>query len=175
MRIEVTTDLSGFQDLLNVKDADVRKALAGAVNSAARKGLDDIVKNTPVKFGVLRNSISRTLATADVIEAEIYSNTEYAPMVEFGTGVYSEAPGSRRAPIVIYAKTFRYRVGKGGKVQSKPVRLLCFKNSQGNWVSAQAVVIAGQRPKAMFRKAIPLIEAVLAQEIGNIIERLGKK
>lgn len=174
MRIQVTTDLGNFADLLNVKDVEVKKAIAAAVNSAARKGLDDIVKNTPVLYAVLRNSISRTLATADEPTAEIYSNVEYAPMVEFGTGVYAEAPGSRRAPIVIYAKTLRYRVGKGGKVQSKPVRLLVFKNRDGNWVSAQAVIIQGQKPKAMFRKAVPLIEAVLAQELNSVIERLGK-
>lgn len=62
---------------------------------ACKKGLERgakrIQKNakmlTPVDTGHLRNSIkTNSEITPDGAEAKVYTNTEYAPYVEFGTG-----------------------------------------------------------------------------------------
>ena len=69
--------------------------LGGDVKKSARKGLErgakKIQKNAkllaPVKTGHLRNSIkTKSEVTPDGAEAQVYTNLEYAPYVEFGTG-----------------------------------------------------------------------------------------
>lgn len=69
--------------------------LGGNVNESCRKGLErgakKIQKNAkllaPVDTGHLRNSIkTKSETTQEGAEAQVYTNTEYAPYVEFGTG-----------------------------------------------------------------------------------------
>ena len=69
--------------------------LGGDIKESARKGLErgakKIQKNAkmlaPVDTGNLRNSIKTNSKTElDKVEAQIFTNTEYAPYVEFGTG-----------------------------------------------------------------------------------------
>lgn len=69
--------------------------LGGDIKESSRKGLErgtkKIQKNAkflaPVDTGHLRNSIkTKSQATQDGVEAQVYTNLEYAPYVEFGTG-----------------------------------------------------------------------------------------
>lgn len=69
--------------------------LGGSVKESARKGLErgakKIQKNAkllaPVKTGHLRNSIkTKSEISQDGAKAQVFTNTEYAPYVEFGTG-----------------------------------------------------------------------------------------
>ena len=69
--------------------------LGGNAKESCRKGLErgakKIQKNakylTPVKTGHLRNSIkTKSQTTQEGAEAQVFSNLEYAPYVEFGTG-----------------------------------------------------------------------------------------
>lgn len=69
--------------------------LGGDIKESARKGLErgakKIQKNakllTPVDTGNLRNSIkTKSNITIDGAEAQVYTNCEYAPYVELGTG-----------------------------------------------------------------------------------------
>ena len=58
---------------------------------AWRDGAKKIQKNAkylvPVKTGHLRNSIkTKSETTQDGVIAQVYTNLEYAPYVEFGTG-----------------------------------------------------------------------------------------
>ena len=66
--------------------------LGGDVKESARKGLErgakKIQKNAkylaPVDTGHLRNSIkTKSQTTQDGVEAQVYTNVEYAPYVEF--------------------------------------------------------------------------------------------
>lgn len=70
--------------------------LGGDIKESSRKGLErgakKIQKNAkylaPVKTGQLRNSIkTKSQTTQDGAKAQVYTNLEYAPYVEFGTGV----------------------------------------------------------------------------------------
>ena len=71
-----------------------------ALEKAKSRGLESIgltaeghaKKETPVDTGRLRNSISH--ATDDEA-AYIGTNVEYAPYVEFGTGIYSSLGNGR--------------------------------------------------------------------------------
>lgn len=70
--------------------------LGGNVKESARKGLErgakKIQKNAKLlcptgKTGNLKNSIkTESQTTQDGAEAQVYTNLEYAPYVEFGTG-----------------------------------------------------------------------------------------
>lgn len=69
--------------------------LSGNAKESCKKGLErgakKIQKNAkylaPVKTGHLRNSIkTKSQTTQDGAEAQVFSNLEYAPYVEFGTG-----------------------------------------------------------------------------------------
>ncbi len=69
--------------------------LGGDIKQSAKKGLErgakKIQKNAkylaPVKTGHLRNSIkTKSQTTQEGAEAQVYTNLEYAPYVEFGTG-----------------------------------------------------------------------------------------
>lgn len=69
--------------------------LGGDIKDSARKGLErgakKVQKNAKllasVDIGNLRNSIkTKSEETLDGAEAQVYTNTEYAPYVEFGTG-----------------------------------------------------------------------------------------
>jgi len=69
--------------------------LSGDIKKSSRKGLErgakKIQKNAkylaPVDKGHLRNSIkTKSQATNDGVEAQVFTNLEYAPYVEFGTG-----------------------------------------------------------------------------------------
>lgn len=69
--------------------------LGGDIKESSRKGLErgakKIQKNAkylaPVKTGQLRNSIkTKSETTQEGAEAQVYTNAEHAPYVEFGTG-----------------------------------------------------------------------------------------
>lgn len=69
--------------------------LGGNIKESSRKGLErgakKIQKNAKllasVKTGHLRNSIkTKSEISQDGVKAEVFTNTEYAPYVEFGTG-----------------------------------------------------------------------------------------
>lgn len=55
-------------------------------------------QNAPVDTGTLRSSIThKVVRSGDDTEGIIYTNEEYAPYVEFGTGIYAEE-GGRTSP-----------------------------------------------------------------------------
>lgn len=69
--------------------------LGGNIKESCKKGLErgakKIQKNakylSPVDTGHLRNSIkTKSQITQDGAEAQVFTNTEYASYVEFGTG-----------------------------------------------------------------------------------------
>lgn len=69
--------------------------LGGDIKESCRKGLErgakKIQKNAkylaPVDTGHLRNSIkTKSEIIQEGVEAQVYTNVEYAPYVEFGTG-----------------------------------------------------------------------------------------
>lgn len=82
--------LDGLDELLATLSG-----LSGNIKNSSRKGLErgakKIQKNakmlTPVDTGHLRNSIkTKSETTQDGASAQVFTNVEYAPYVEFGTG-----------------------------------------------------------------------------------------
>ena len=84
------SSLKGLDELLSNLSG-----LGGNVESAVENGLGRGAKKiqasakllAPVKTGALRNSIkTQVLNKGGDVRAKVYTNSEYAPYVEFGTG-----------------------------------------------------------------------------------------
>lgn len=82
-------NVEGLDELLAILSG-----LGGDIKESSRKGLERgakrIQKNAkylaPVKEGHLRNSIrTKSQTSQEGVEAQVYTNLEYAPYVEFGT------------------------------------------------------------------------------------------
>lgn len=70
----------------------------------------------PVDTGNLRNSISHRV-DPDEPAAYVGTNTEYAPYVEFGTGIYAEGGGGRPTPWVYQDDEGNWHWTAGNKAQ----------------------------------------------------------
>lgn len=69
-------------------------------------------QKAPVKFGRLRSSIQSKIDHKDV-SAEVTANVDYAPYVEFGTGLYAkEYLAGKPTEMVQHAREF-FETGKG--------------------------------------------------------------
>ncbi len=84
------SNIEGLDELLATLSG-----LGGDIREASRKGLERGAKKiqrnakylAPVDTGHLRNSIkTKSKVTQDEAEAQVFTNLEYAPYVEFGTG-----------------------------------------------------------------------------------------
>lgn len=70
----------------------------------------------PVDTGNLRNSISHKVDPDDPA-AYVGTDTEYAPYVEFGTGIYAEGGGGRPTPWVYQDDEGNWHWTAGNKAQ----------------------------------------------------------
>lgn len=95
--------------------------LSGNVKESARKGLErgakKIQKNAkmlaPVDTGHLRNSIkTKSETTVDGVEAQVFTNTEYAPYVEFGTGQRGRESNIERPKGISYKGDWKGRAAQ---------------------------------------------------------------
>lgn len=78
-------------------DNGMYQALGQGLNKAALIIESKAKQNCPVNDGQLRQSISHDVDEREGI-AIIGSNTEYAPYVEVGTGIYSSEGNGRKTP-----------------------------------------------------------------------------
>lgn len=87
-------EIKGLNTLLARLDSlggNVEEALQNGIDKAARRVKKDAKLLCPVDTGRLRNSIHhKTSNEAGKIEGVIFTNVEYAPYVELGTGQKGE-------------------------------------------------------------------------------------
>lgn len=88
LQIEGLTALLAKLDNLG---GNAEKALQDGVDKAARRVKRDAKLLCPVDTGRLRNSIQhKTTKEEGKIEGTVFTNVEYAPYIEFGTGQKGE-------------------------------------------------------------------------------------
>lgn len=104
---EVSKNLEKLANELNSEY--LYKAMAGAC-AVVR---NDAITNAPQQTGALKRSIDFEVS-ADGTEGVVFSNLEYAPYVEVGTGRYASKGGGRDTP-------WRYE-GKEGWVTTEGQR-----------------------------------------------------
>ena len=71
--------------------------LAPAMNKACALVRNDAIQKAPHRTGALQRSIDFQVST-DGTEGIVYSDIEYAPYVEVGTGIYATKGGGRDTP-----------------------------------------------------------------------------
>lgn len=109
MSDEVSKNLKIFIENLD------SKYLASAMEDACTLVMNDAIRRSPKDTGQLRRSIDFQVSN-DGKEGVIYSNAEYAPYVEFGTGIYSSKGNGRQTPWV-YKGSHGFVRTKGNKPQ----------------------------------------------------------
>lgn len=78
---------------------ETQKAVEEALKDGIAVILQHAEENCPVGTGELKRSLSVEVYPKEA-EAVIYTNCEYAPYVEFGTGIYATQGGGRETPWV---------------------------------------------------------------------------
>ena len=85
--------LKKLEKLSNTKNIEKAMGKACAVVEAAAK------QNAPKDTGALRNSITSKVENRDGhIEGTIFTPLEYAPYIEYGTGLFAENGGRKDVP-----------------------------------------------------------------------------
>lgn len=96
----MSIELNGFEDVMNrlesiVDPAKLRVAMGKACALVERSAKEKAPKGN----GDLRRSITSTVeGTGSDIEGIIYTPLEYAPYVEYGTGLFAEEGGRQDVP-----------------------------------------------------------------------------
>ena len=87
----------------NLGEIDMSDAVAKAISPVQGTA----IATAPVKDGHLKGSIKKQVKrkVTGTVEGKVYTNLEYAPYVEFGTG----AKGSGTYPFTIKGKSLSYR------------------------------------------------------------------
>ena len=113
---EVLNSLDRFSNVDGMENA-LGKACAIVERSAKQKA--------PKGKGELRRSITSKVENSnDELQGVVYTPLEYAPYVEFGTGLFAEDGGRQDVP-------------------------WCYKDDEGNWHSTR-----GQKPQPFMRPAL---------------------
>lgn len=99
------SNIEEIEDLFN--NLSDTKKLVASINKAVLIVEAEAKKKCPVDDGQLRNSIQSKVVDKDsVVDGEIFTNVEYAPYVEYGTGLFAENGDGRKDP-------WKYKDAKG--------------------------------------------------------------
>lgn len=87
------------QARLDSKKAEIERLLAKGMEKALLIIESDAKRNCPVDEGLLRASISHETEVGDEeVKGRVGTNVEYAPYIEFGTGIYAQDGNGRQTP-----------------------------------------------------------------------------
>jgi HK97 gp10 family phage protein len=117
--------IEGMKEAIrNIKDWEVEKIRQSRLQiERSAINIEREAKNLcPVDDQILRPSIAKKVTATDsgrVLEAEVGTNVEYAPFVEFGTGSGVSVPAGQEE----FAMQFK---GKTGRVRNYPARPFLF-------------------------------------------------
>ena len=114
--------MQGLEELIDKIDlfTDTKK-LEAALGKACALVERTAKKKAPKGDGALRRSITSEVKD---LEGVVYTPLEYAPYVEFGTGLFAENGGRQQVP-------------------------WCYKDDEGNWHST-----SGMKPQPFMRPAL---------------------
>lgn len=116
--------------------------LGGNIKESCRKGLERGAKKiqanakllAPVKTGHLRNSIkTKSDVNGDIVKAQVYTNLEYGPYVEFGTGQRGSESNIDRPDGVSYKADWR-------GMHAQPYMTPAYLHAKNNKVVEQELV-----------------------------------
>lgn len=97
-----------------IEDFDDVREMISAMQQACNLVESAAKDKAPKDTGALRRSItSKVEATGNSIEGIVFTPLEYAPYVEYGTGLYSESSNGRKTPWVYMDDKGNYHYTRG--------------------------------------------------------------
>ena len=111
----------GLEEVLDAIDIADPKKIEAALGKACALVERSAKQNAPKDTGALRRSITSKVENS---EGVIYTPLEYAPYVEYGTGLFAEGGGRKDVP-------------------------WSYQDDEGNWHTT-----SGQRPQPFMRPAL---------------------
>lgn len=151
----------GLDELMRRLDpTKAQVAMLRGMDVAMRDAANQAKMQTPVDTGLLRASISSESRVdgSDVVGV-VGTNKEYAKPVEYGTGVFSEAPDSRHTPFFPPPGALEGWAKRHG-MNAYAVAWAIFKRG-------------GTRPARMFRSVLEsrFFQTLVVQRVGNAVQR----
>ena len=120
----MSIEFKGLEDVLgNLKWESVQKQVIQALNTSCAIVERSAKEYCPVDNGELRRSISSTVNESQ-FQGIVFTPLEYAPYVEYGTGLFAENGGRKDVP-------------------------WNYQDEEGNWHST-----SGQKPQPFMRPAL---------------------
>lgn len=107
---------------LNSWETDKIRKVANQFDRSALAIEKNAKMNAPVDTGRLRSDIQKQVEKTEhnrVVNAEVFNTVEYAPYIEFGTGLLVDVPAEQQQ----YALQFK---GKTGRIVSRRARPYLF-------------------------------------------------
>jgi HK97 gp10 family phage protein len=95
----------------------------------------------PVDFGILRSSIAKTVDASDsgrILSAEVGTNVEYAPFVEFGTGSGVSVPAGQEE----FAMQFKGKTGRKRNYPARPFLFPAWEQERPKFVKSMEAILA---------------------------------
>lgn len=118
MRIDIDVlNLNAVLDAIEIDEAEIQQALGKACALIERSAKEKAPKDT----GALRRSIT---SKVEGREGTVFTPLEYAPYVEYGTGLFAESGGRKDVP-------------------------WCYQDDKGEWHTT-----SGQKPQPFMRPAL---------------------
>jgi hypothetical protein len=94
----------------------------------------------PVDFEILRSSIEKTVDASDagrILSAEVGTNVEYAPFVEFGTGSGVSVPAGQEE----FAMQFKGKTGRKRNYPARPFLFPAWERERPKFVKSMEAIL----------------------------------
>ena len=140
IRVRIDGLKDAIRDLKEWEQDKIRRTAMQVERSAINIERD--AKNAaPVDMGILRSSIAKTVTASDkgrVVSAEVGTNVQYAPFVEFGTGAGVSVPDGQQE----YALQFKGKTGHKRNMPARPFLFPAWEKERPKFVNAMEDILA---------------------------------
>jgi hypothetical protein len=136
--------IEGMKEAIrNIQDWEVEKIRQSRLQiERSAINIEREAKNLcPVDFGILRSSIEKTVDASDagrILSAEVGTNVEYAPFVEFGTGSGVSVPAGQEE----FAMQFKGKTGRKRNYPARPFLFPAWERERPKFVKSMEAILA---------------------------------
>jgi hypothetical protein len=135
--------IEGMKEAIrNIQDWEVEKIRQSRLQiERSAINIEREAKNAcPVDFGILRSSIEKTVDASDagrILSAEVGTNVEYAPFVEFGTGSGVSVPAGQEE----FAMQFKGKTGRKRNYPARPFLFPAWERERPKFVKSMEAIL----------------------------------
>jgi HK97 gp10 family phage protein len=135
--------IEGMKEAIrNIKDWEVEKIRQSRLQiERSAINIEREAKNAcPVDDQILRPSIAKKVTATDsgrVLEAEVGTNVEYAPFVEFGTGSGVSVPAGQEE----FAMQFKGKTGRKRNYPARPFLFPAWERERPKFVKSMEAIL----------------------------------